>query len=309
METLGPGLRYVDVLFRQTPGVIATAVLEQPHGIALVDPGPTSCLPALEAALAGGGRSLDEVHTVLLTHIHLDHAGATGTILRRCPEARLFVHARGARHMIDPTRLLASATQLYGDEMDRLWGAFEPVPAARLDALEGGETVEVAGRALEVAATPGHAQHHVAYFDSASRIAFVGDVGGCRTAAMSSVMPPTPPPDIDLEAWRDSVDRILAWQPETLFLTHFGPYGAPAHHLTTMLDRLDALADVARQLLHDPDLAEPVRETRFQENARRLLRADITEDELRRLELAVPLDMCWRGLARYWTKRLMPPAT
>lgn len=307
METLSPGLRYADVLFRQTSGVIAAAVLEHHDGLALVDPGPTSCLPALEAALAEGGRALDEVRAVLLTHIHLDHAGATGTILRRVPEARVFVHARGARHMVDPAKLLASATQLYGDQMDALWGAFEPVPEARLRVLNGGETLEVAGRTLDVAATPGHAQHHVAYFDRVSRTAFVGDVGGCRTASMSSVMPPTPPPDIDLEAWRDSVARILAWQPETLFLTHFGPHGAPAHHLAVLMDRLDALARLARELLHDATLPEADREAHYQEEARRLLRRELTDDELRRLELAVPLDMCWRGLARYWTKRLTAP--
>ncbi len=307
METLSPGLRYADVLFRQTSGVIATAVLEHHDGLALVDPGPTSCLPALEAALSDGGRALDEVRTILLTHIHLDHAGATGTILRRVPEAKVYVHTRGARHMIDPTKLLASATQLYGDQMDALWGAFEAVPAARVQVLEGGETIDVAGRTLDVAATPGHAQHHVAYFDRASRIAFVGDVGGCRTPGMASVMPPTPPPDIDLEAWRESVDRILAWQPGTLFLTHFGPHGAPAHHLAVLMDRLDRLAALARELLHDAALPDAAREARYQEDARRLLRRELSEDELGRLELAVPLDMCWRGLARYWTRRLTAP--
>lgn len=302
MRSLSHGLRYADVLFRRTPGVIATAVLEQGDGLALVDPGPSSCLPALEAALEAGGRRLDEVRAILLTHIHLDHAGASGTLLRRLPAARLYVHERGARHMIDPVKLLASATQLYGDQMDALWGPFEPSPADRVQVLRGGETLEVAGRTLEVAATPGHAQHHVAYFDRASRIAFVGDVGGCRTAGMTSVMPPTPPPDIDIEAWHESVARILAWQPDALFLTHFGPHEAPAGHLATLLERLDGLADLARRLLHDQAIANEAREARFEDEARRYLRRELSEDDLRRLELAVPLDMCWRGLERYWRK-------
>src|SRR5690606_3511482 len=174
METLSPGLRYADVLFRQTSGVIATAVLEHHDGLALVDPGPTSCLPALEAALADGGRRLDEVEAVLLTHIHLDHAGAAGTIVARHPGVRVFVHERGAKHMLDPRRLIESATLLYGDQMDALWGAFEAVPTQALRALQGGEVLDVAGRTLDVAYTPGHAQHHVAYFDRASRVAFVG---------------------------------------------------------------------------------------------------------------------------------------
>lgn len=303
MQTLSAGLRFADIRFQGVSGVIATGVIEGPRGIALVDPGPTSCLPALEAALADGGRTLAEVEAILLTHIHLDHAGATGTIVERVPGARVYVHERGARHLIDPEKLLHSATQLYGDQMDRLWGAFAAVPASAVTPLQGGETLDVVGRELMTAYTPGHAQHHVAYLDVASRVAFVGDVGGCRTPGMSTVMPPTPPPDIDLEAWRESVTRILAWQPEGLFLTHFGLHQAPAAHLASMLDRLERLAELARHLLHDPAVPDDEREVRFEGDARQLLRRDLSEDDLRRLELAVPLHMCWRGLARYWKKK------
>lgn len=303
MQTLSHGIRVADVSFRGVAGVIATAVFEGRAGMALVDPGPTSCLPALEAELERGGRCLADVSAVLLTHIHLDHAGATGTILRQAPAARVFVHDRGARHLIDPEKLLRSASQLYGDEMDSLWGPVEPVPAASVIPLAGGETLEVSGRSLEVAWTPGHAQHHVAYFDRASRLAFVGDVGGCRTPGMTSVMPPTPPPDIDIEAWHDSVERILAWQPEGLFLTHFGLHQPAAPHLAAMLDRLDQLAAVARTLMNDSAIPESAREDHFRDNARRILRHELSVDDLRRLELAVPLEMCWRGLARYWQKK------
>lgn len=303
MVTLSPGLRFADIRFQGVSGVIATAVLEGPDGIALIDPGPSSCLPVLESALAEGGRSLGEVRAILLTHIHLDHAGATGTIAGRVPGVRVYVHERGARHLIDPEKLLHSATQLYGDEMDRLWGAVEAVPAAAVTPLAGGESLDIVGRSLDVSYTPGHAQHHVSYFDTVSRLAFVGDVGGCRTPGMSTVMPPTPPPDIDLEAWRESVTRLLAWQPEGLFLTHFGLHQAPAAHLATMLDRLERLADLARQLLHDASVQDDERESRFRDDARRLLRRELSAEDLSRLELAVPLDMCWRGLARYWKKR------
>jgi glyoxylase-like metal-dependent hydrolase (beta-lactamase superfamily II) len=304
MQILSANLRYANVAFRGVSGVIATAVLEGPAGIALVDPGPTSCLPALEAELARGGLSLDEVEAILLTHIHLDHAGATGTIARRRPGVKVYVHERGVRHLVDPSKLLASARQLYTDQMDSLWGAFDPVPAPAITALRGEEVLEVAGRRLEVAYTPGHAQHHVSYFDRASRVAFVGDVGGCRTAGMVTVMPPTPPPDIDLEAWQASVTRILAWQPDALFLTHFGLHQHPAPHLAGMLDRIDALAGMVRQLLADPALpTDEARQARFVEDARRYFRRGLSEADLHRLELAVPLDMCWLGLARYWSKR------
>ena len=182
MQVLGHQLRYADGQFRGTPGVIATAVLEGPSGFALVDPGPTSDLAALEADLASGGLSLDDVEALLLTHIHLDHAGAAGTIVRRQPGCRVYVHERGARHMASPEKLIASATQIYGDQMEPLWGEFAAVPEANLHVLRGGERSRVAGHELEVAYTPGHAQHHVSYFHRASRIAFVGDTGGCRTA-------------------------------------------------------------------------------------------------------------------------------
>ena len=298
MQVLAHKLRYADGQFRGTSGVIATAVLEGPSGIALIDPGPTSDLAALEADLASGGLSLDEVEALLLTHIHLDHAGATGTIVRRKPACRVYVHERGARHMASPEKLIASATQIYGDQMGSLWGEFAAVPEANLHVLRGGEQIQAAGHDLEVAYTPGHAQHHVSYFHRASRTAFVGDTGGCRTAVMRTVMPPTPPPDIDVAAWHTSVARILEWRPEALFLTHFGPVTAVAAHLGELLDRLEVMQQLARRLLADQGLSEEEREAGFVEELRRIFRQQLSEVELRRLELGVPFNMCWGGLAR-----------
>jgi glyoxylase-like metal-dependent hydrolase (beta-lactamase superfamily II) len=298
MQVLAHQLRYADGVFRGTPGVIATAVLEGPSGIAVIDPGPSSDLAALEADLASGGLSLDDVEAVLLTHIHLDHAGATGTIVRRRPDCRVFVHERGARHMVAPEKLIASATQIYGDQMGPLWGEFAAVPQANLQVLHGEERLTVAGHDLEVAYTPGHAQHHVSYFHRASRIAFVGDTGGCRTPAMATVMPPTPPPDIDVVLWQASVARILAWQPEALFLTHFGPVTPVAAHLGALLDRLEVMQQIARGLLGEASMTEADREARFVEELRRMFRQQLTDVELRRLELGVPFGMCWGGLAR-----------
>ena len=298
MQVLAHQLRYADGQFRGTSGVIATAVLEGPSGIALIDPGPTSDLAALEGDLASGGLSLDDVEALLLTHIHLDHAGAAGTIVRRRPECRVYVHERGARHMASPDKLIASATKIYGDKMDALWGEFAAVPRANLQVLNGGEQIRVAGHDLDVAYTPGHAQHHVSYFHRASRIAFVGDTGGCRTAVMRTVMPPTPPPDIDVAAWNGSVARILGWQPAALFLTHFGPVTTVAAHLGELLDRLEVMQQLARRLLADEQLSEDDRENRFVEELRRVFRQELSEVELRRLELGVPFSMCWGGLAR-----------
>jgi glyoxylase-like metal-dependent hydrolase (beta-lactamase superfamily II) len=191
MMTIASGMRYVDVGFRHRPQIIATAVLDSAAGVALVDPGPTSCLQTLREELRAGGADLADIRAILLTHIHLDHAGATGTLVRENPGIRVYVHEVGAPHLVDPTRLLASATRLYGAAMDDLWGAFLPVPASNVTALAGGERLEVGGRTLDVAATPGHASHHVCYFDAATGVAFIGDMGGVHIPKTSYILPPT----------------------------------------------------------------------------------------------------------------------
>src|SRR4029453_564332 len=202
MQTLAAGLDYVDLNFLGAPEIIATAVLHDPSSVALIDPGPSTTHDHLRAALHRKGIGIRDVRQILLTHIHLDHAGVTGTLVRENPAIEVFVHERGAPHMIDPSKLLASAGRLYGADMDRLWGDFLPVPADRVRALKGGERIEAGGREREGAYTPGHASHHVSYFDRSSGIALVGDVAGILRGAGQYVLPPTPPPDIDLEAWR-----------------------------------------------------------------------------------------------------------
>jgi glyoxylase-like metal-dependent hydrolase (beta-lactamase superfamily II) len=305
MTALASGVRFVDLHFQNVPRVIATAVLVGPGGVALVDPGPSSCLPALRAGLDRLGVRLDDVRTVVLTHIHLDHAGATGSLVREQPQMKVFVHERGAVHMVDPTRLIDSARRLYGADMDRLWGEFVAVPASNVRSLAGGEHIEAGGRRFEVAYTPGHASHHVSYFDAASGLAFVGDTCGARIGTAQFIMPPTPPPDIDLVTWHASLDRILAWAPQTLFLTHFGPSeGAPVH-VAELRERLEWAARLVRDALaKHPDPAEDTSAAAiFQREMALELRRHMTEAEARSYELAVPLDHCYLGLARYWRKR------
>jgi len=308
MQMLTSGFGFVDIGFRETPGIIATAVLQGPSGVALVDPGPEASLHGLRAALEQNGIRTADVEAILLTHIHLDHAGAAGTLVRENPRIRVYVHERGAKHIVDPARLLESARRLYGDEMDTLWGAVEGVPAANVTPLAGGETLAVGGRELRVAYTPGHASHHVSYYDAASRVALAGDVAGVRLPSSPIALPPTPPPDIDLDAWRASVAQIHAWQPDTLFLTHFGPFAAPSAHLADMLDRLERLALSTRRLLDEAPanaegLADEARQQRFVDELRRELRRHVDETTLQRYALAVPFEHCWLGLARYWRKR------
>ena len=298
---LAPGLSWIDLQFLGRPHAIATGVVHGGGTLALVDPGPTSCLETLELGLQAQGLRLSDVTHLLLTHIHLDHAGATGTIVRRQPQVKVFVHQRGAPHMADPAKLLASAARLYGDQMDRLWGEVAPVPAASLTVLAGGERVETGGRTFEVAYTPGHASHHVSYFDRASGVAFVGDTAGVCVDG-GYVLPPTPPPDIDLEAWRESAARIEAWSPQTLFLTHFGPAPSVTPHLRTLMEHLDVHAGIVRDLLTAPGSDEE-KMRRFAGDLTRELRRRMTEAQVAAYVAAAPPDLLWLGLARYWNKK------
>ena len=292
---------YIDLQFRGSPRVIATALLDGPDGVTLIDPGPTSCLPVLERGLGRYGLSLRDVRTLLLTHIHLDHAGATGTIVERVPDIRVYVDERGAPHMIDPSKLLASATRLSGDQMNVLWGAFQPVPASQVTPLSGGERFKLGGTSIRVAYTPGHAKHHVSYLDERSGMAYVGDTAGLRWSG-DYMLAPTPPPDIDIEAWQESVNIIDAWQPVSLFLTHFGPVMPARAHLARFRTALTQLSELVRQLMQSGGNEEEQIRI-FVERLRAEARAGLPESEAKAIELAAPFDQLWQGLARYWQKR------
>ncbi|HYE86742.1 MAG TPA: MBL fold metallo-hydrolase [Vicinamibacterales bacterium] len=292
---------FIDLQFRGSPRVIASAILSGADGVTIVDPGPSSCLPVLEAGLRDHGLTLRDVRNLLLTHIHLDHAGAAGTIVERVPSIRVYVHERGAPHMIDPARLLASATRLYGEHMDLLWGPFQPVPAAQVTVLQGGERLELASTAIKVAYTPGHAKHHVSFLDEHTGMAYVGDTGGVRVAG-DYLIAPTPPPDIDIEAWQASLDTIDAWQPVSLFLTHFGPITPARAHLARFRTTLAAVAETARQMLAMGGTEEGMAK-RFAEQLRKDARRELPEHEARAAELAAPFDQLWQGLSRYWSKK------
>lgn len=302
MITLAAGLSYFDLQFLGTPRIIATVVLHGPGGAAIIDPGPSSTLPTLRAELSRAGIAIADVRTILLTHIHLDHAGATGTLVRENPALRVYVHEEGAPHLVDPDKLVASATRLWGDQMGRLWGEVRPVPADALVVLGGGERVTAGGRDLEVAYTPGHASHHVSYFNADSGVAFVGDTAGVRLHAGGFILPPTPPPDIDLEAWRESFTRLANWQPASLFITHFGPYAPVGVHLTEMADHLEMTSGLVKASLARPG-SDDMREEWFTQEIRRELRRRMTQTDAQAYEVAGRFDLSWRGMARYWRKK------
>ena len=300
---LASGIDYVDVQFLGYPNIIATAILHGTAGVALVDPGPSTSLDNLRGALARKGIAMRDVRHILLTHIHLDHAGATGTLLDENPGIEVLVHERGAPHLVDPGKLVASAGRLYGQDMDRLWGEIRPVPAAALRVLQGGERIVAGGRVLDVAYTPGHASHHVSFFEPSSGIAFVGDSAGIRRGSGTYVMPAAPPPDIDLEQWRESEARILAWNPDTLFLTHFGPFHGARQHFQQLMDRVAEWSRVIRRLLADSALSEEDRQARFVAEATQELRRVVGPAEAELYGRAGSLHYSYQGLARYWRKK------
>jgi glyoxylase-like metal-dependent hydrolase (beta-lactamase superfamily II) len=273
-------MRVIDVMHLGRPHVIGCWEVDG----ALVDPGPESSLSTLLEALGG-----ERPRALLLTHIHLDHAAATGAMVRRWPELEVYVHERGAPHLIDPSKLLASAGRLYGDRMQRLWGEIVPVPEANVKPLAGGEQV----LGMRVAYTPGHASHHVCYLHE-SGTAFVGDVAAVSIPGVNLIVPPTPPPDIDIEAWIDSIGIVEGWEPERLALTHFGAIDDPAPHFARVRERLHEEAQLAR------DLSEDAYEQRHRQRVTE--HADSSESAEEMIQ-CVPPQYQWRGLDRYWRKR------
>jgi glyoxylase-like metal-dependent hydrolase (beta-lactamase superfamily II) len=303
MPPLAAGLDYVDLDFLGRPEIIATAILYGTAGVALVDPGPSTTLDNLTTALTRKGIRFEDVRQILITHIHLDHAGATGSILAKFPHIEVVVHQRGAPHLADPSKLLASAGRLYQNDMDQLWGEVRAVDKTRLKVIDGGERLIAAGRELETAYTPGHASHHVSYFDLASRVAFVGDTAGICRGVSTYVMPPTPPPDIDVEAWQQSAEKILAWDPDTLFLTHFGPRHGARQHLQAMFDNIGTWSGIVKRLLADPAIDDDERLRRFVDEAMLDITRRVGEAQAHDYVRAGGLNFSYQGLARYWRKK------
>jgi len=298
-----PRLTVIDLEHMGRPESVAACLLETSDGPAIVDPGPTSTLPRLRAAVARQGYSIADLSALLLTHIHLDHAGASGTLSRENPRLRVYVHSAGAPHVADPSKLLSSATRLYGDRMDELWGEVAPVAQHSLVVLEGGETIHPGGRRFQVAYTPGHAWHHVSYFEPESRTAFAGDTAGIFGPRLPVVLPVTPPPDFDLEAWLGSIDRILAWNPETILLTHYGASHSPQAHFETLRAGLIAWAGYAKETLDLPGSDED-RIRVFVEKLQGWIDGKAAADQARKFLAGAGPEACWQGLARYWRKRL-----
>ena len=298
----------IDVRHQDRQQYVAVELLLTAAGPVLLDTGPGSTLDTLEAGLAAAGTRVEALHAILLSHIHFDHAGATGLLVERNPNLTVYVHERGARHLADPAKLVASATRIYGDRMDSLWGRFLPVPSANLRPLTGGETVRLGDREFTVAATPGHASHHVSYYEAATGTAYGGDTGGLRVPALPVTLPVTPPPDFDLEAWLASLDTIASWAPTRLFCTHYGFSNDVPAHLADLRRGLVHWAALAREL-RSQDLTDQARADQFHHAILAGLEGKASSEAIAGFSSFADFRASYHGIARYWQKRLEGSAT
>ena len=300
---LEPGVFQLDHHFRGSAGVIASYLLAGGDGLTLVEAGPASTVDTLLAGVRQAGFDPEIIERIVVTHIHLDHAGAAGTLLGRLPRAKLYVHPVGAPHLVDPSKLMASATRIYGPLMGPLWGEMVPVPEDRLIVLEDGATVGAGRGALQALDTPGHANHHHALVDRERGIVFTGDVAGMRLDGLRYVRPPTPPPEFDPDLWKRSIAKLRAARPRRLCLTHFGASDEPEWHLDELQARLWFWTGwVSARLATGEDPAATSESLRGIEDP--LLAAASGDGSLaRRFEEAGNFRMTVDGIGRWWKKR------
>ncbi len=278
----------LDLFHQGDERVIGVYLLDTGDGPALFDCGPTSALPALKGRLAEEGLALTDLRHLLLSHIHLDHAGAAGVLVREHPELEVHVSEVGAPHLVDPSRLERSARRLYGDDFDTLWGELAPIPEANVNVV--GERV----LGFACFPTPGHANHHVSYLDDEGTL-YAGDAAGVRIVPGRYIIPVSPPPEVDLEAWEHTIDEIEARGPDRLALIHFGVVESPRDHLRRLRRELRVWAQRVRQGLTEEEFVEAAR-------------ADLAEEdgEAPYYERAAPFWQSYAGLKRYWEKQLEP---
>ena len=276
----------LDLLHGGDPRRIGAYLVETDDGLAVHDCGPASCLPALREALAARGVELHDLRHLLLSHIHLDHAGAAGVLVREHPGLAVHVSEIGAPHLVDPSRLEASARRLYGDAFDALWGELAPVPAGNI------RVVGDSALGLAVFPTPGHASHHVAYLHEDGTL-YGGDTAGVRIVPGRFVFAPTPPPEVDLPAWERSLDELERRAPARLAVTHFGVFEDVERHLAALRETMHAWAE---RVAHGMD----------EETFVAAARADVAAsdpDEVGAYDRAAPYWQCFLGIERYWRKR------
>ena len=288
----------LDLNFQGRPHAIASFLIRHGDAVILIESGPGSTLSALEAGLAKAGLTFADVTHVLLTHIHLDHAGAAGWLAQQ--GAQIIVHPVGAPHMLNPEKLLASATRIYEDRMQSLWGEFLPVPEDKLRVVEDGEQIVIGNSEFIPINTPGHAEHHYAYlFED---ICFCGDIGGVRIPGYQYLRVPMPPPELHIERWHESIARLRKEKFTRLAPTHFGIFNGHEWQLTEVEKGLDSASRWLEQVMPSNPSVEELRESFSAWVMNEGKSFGLSEDVVKAYELANPLGMSADGLLRYWKK-------
>lgn len=298
-----PGVVRIDHGWLGTPGLIASYLVGEGRDLALIEAGPAVTADTLLAGIRAAGADPASVRHLLLTHIHLDHAAGTGVLLESMPHARVVVHPRGAKHLADPSRLLASATRIYGRLMDRLWGAMLPVPADRMDPAPDGTVIRVGGRTLVALDTPGHAGHHLSFHDPGAGLVFTGDVAGVRLPGSGYVRPPTPPPEFEPELWRASIARLRGTNARMLLPTHFGGFTDAERHLGELQARLDEWTGWARSGAAPVDDRDAFTAALRERGDAGIRAAGGGDEAVERYEMAVPYGMMADGILRWLSRR------
>ena len=288
----------LDLNFLDTPHAIAAYLVVGPEGPVLVETGPGSTRETLTARLAGHGYAPADIRHVLVTHIHLDHAGAAGWLAQQ--GAQIYAHDVGAPHLVDPSRLLGSAQRIYGDLMDRLWGETLPVPAERVTPLADNQSISVAGLTFTALDSPGHATHHHTF--RLGNVAFVGDAAGIRRPGHALIFLPSPPPEFDLEAWRCTLARLSGEGFEAIYPTHYGRIDDVPEHLTRFNALLDEAAEFVRARMQAGDERDAIVQQYVDWNRKRALAEGISSEVFQEYEVTNPLFMSVDGIMRYWRK-------
>lgn len=300
VQDLG-GVHVIDTQHVGIKGTVCVYLLPGKRGqFALLETGPSSTLPTVKQGIAEAGFELANLTSILVTHIHLDHAGAAGALAKETG-AKVYVHERGAPHLHDPSRLMQSATRIYGDKMETLWGDMTPIPREQLETLSGGETLQILNRELRVIYTPGHASHHVTYQLDDDAM-FTGDVAAVHLTGSSVIRPALPPPEIDLETWAASIDKLIAAKPTRLFLTHFGEVEDAVAHLRSVPERNRNWAKVILEGMQAGEESEALVERIAAHGNAELAASNTPPEVAARHRHTSNYEMTVTGVVRYWTK-------
>ena len=301
---LNPGMWQISHTFQGEHEIVGSYLIAGANELAIIDPGPGSVIESLLASIREAGFDPGDVTHILATHVHLDHAGATGSLVKLMPKAQVYVHGLGAPHLLDTTKVVASASRIFGERMKMLWGEIEPTPADHLHVIDDGDKLTVAGRRLEVHYAPGHAIHHVIFFDVHSGELFAGDAAGVRLPGIDYVRPPTPPPDLDLEAWSNTIDLLRRLRPDVLYIGHFGAIKSVSQQLERLREKLYTWGEFVLSAMRDGKTEAEIIDMLIEyANPELLQAAKGNAHVLPRYEIATNYPMTVQGYMRYWKKK------